>query len=507
MPLTILLIEDNVDHINITKRILEKAMADCRLEVVKDWQKGSHAIAYEGYDVILCDYRLPGATALEILKEIKGKGRDLPFVVVTSAGSERAAVVLMQEGAYDYVVKDSSYEDTLPMVIRRSIERHTVREEKKRLEAQINQVAREWEITFNSIIDLVSIHDNNFKFIKVNKAFADVLKTAPEELIGKTCYEIVHKAREPPANCPHRQTLGSKQPTTTEIFEPSLGKYFEVSVSPVLDDNGEVIRSVHTAKDITNRKKSAQELENAYRQITKTQQELIQSSKMAAMGQLAAGISHEINQPLTGIKGFAQAVLMGLDKGSPIRDDLQKIVEQSERIDRIIKNVRFFARKSDFDLKDLDINQPIEDSLMLLGEQLRIHNIRVNTLLTQGLPRIKGDPNQLQQVFLNLITNSKDAISGLQRPGEGRITIRSSLSPDRANIEINVEDSGCGITEENLSNIFNPFFSTKSPDRGTGLGLAIAYRIIENHHGRIGFKSEEGSGTTFTITIPITGNE
>jgi len=314
---------------------------------------------------------------------------------------------------------------------------------------------------------------------------------------------VFHGTKEPPPNCPHTQVLQTKKPATAEIFEPSLRIYFEISVSPIFDENNGIIRTVHIVKNITERREAQKSLEAAYQELKSTQQQLIQSSKMAAMGQLAAGISHELNQPLTGIKGFAQAVLMGLDDNSPIREDLKRIVEQSDRIDKIIRNVRFFARKSDFKMEKLDVNKPIEDSLMLLTEQLRLHNIHLNKCLTPGLPKIKGDPNQLQQVFLNLITNARDAIDSLKSPEGGEITVKSCLSQDKSNIEITFTDTGCGISKENIDNIFDPFFTTKSPDGGIGLGLAVAYRIIENHQGRIEVDSQEGRGATLKISLPL----
>jgi two-component system NtrC family sensor kinase len=251
------------------------------------------------------------------------------------------------------------------------------------------------------------------------------------------------------------------------------------------------------------RKKAGQQLQAAYEKLKDTQQQLIHSTKMAAMGQLAAGVSHELNQPLTGIKGFAQAALMDLDKKGLLRGDLEKIVEQADRIDKIIKNVRLFARKSEFKMEELDINKPLEDALMLLSEQLRVHNIRLNKSLSPDLPKIKGDSNQLQQVFLNLITNAKDAIDSLKSPKGGELTIKTSLNKNRENIEIIFKDTGCGILKENMENIFNPFFSTKSPDMGTGLGLSIVYGIIENHKGKIQVESQVGKGTAFKITLPI----
>ncbi len=376
----ILLIEDNPDHTLLTKRVLEGVKLDYQVDSVSEAKEALRRMTEENYDLILCDYRLSDLSALDILKKMRENGQDLPFIVVTAAGSEKIAVELMKQGAYDYVVKDNAYPNTLPVVVKKSLEIYNARNEKKRAE---------------------------------------------------------------------------------------------------------------------------KELENAYSQLKKTQQELIQSSKMAAMGQLSAGISHELNQPLTGIKGFAQAALLDLKNDSPLRDDLKRIVEQADRMDKIIKNIYFFARKSEFEMEEINVNLPIENSLMFLTEQLRVHNIRLNKLLTEDLPKIKGDTNQLQQVFLNLLTNARDAIDSLKNPNGGEITVKTSLSQDKKNIEIIFQDTGCGIPKENLESIFNPFFTTKSPEGGIGLGLSIVYRIIENHKGRIEVESEEGKGTLFKITLPL----
>lgn len=379
MPTKILLIEDNPDHILLTKRILERADQGYQVDSISEAKEGIRKIIEESYDLILCDCRLPHANALDIIKEIKTKGIDLPFIAITALGSEKIAVELMKEGAYDYIIKDASYEDVLPVVIKKSVERY---------------------------------------------------------------------------------------------------------------------------KDITERRKTEEKLQDAYRELKNTQEQLIQSGKMSAMGQLAAGISHELNQPLTGIKGFAQAALLDLDGNNLLREDLEKIIEQADRMDKIIRNIRFFARKSEFILKDLDINQPIEGALMLLSEQLKVHNIQVDKSLANSLPRIYADPNQLQQVFLNLIANARDAIDSLKRPESGKITIKSLLSEDKKHIEVILEDNGGGISKKDLGHIFDPFFTTKSPDGGMGLGLSIVYRIIENHKGVIEVESEKGKGSKFKIRLP-----
>lgn len=507
MSIRLLLIEDNPDHLYLTKRILEGSKEDYNIDLSSEPNDGLKKIFEQDYDLVLCDYRLPGTSALEILKLMKEKGRDFPLIVVTASGNERAAVELMKEGAYDYILKDISYEETLPLVIKRSIERYAANKEKEGLEAKIKEAAGEWETTFNSITDLISIHGRDFRIVRVNKAFASMFKMNAQDIIGRPCYEIFHVGKQSPDGCPHKRAVETREAVRVEFFEDKFQIYFEISVSPIFNEQGEVTATVHIAKDITARKKAEQQLRAAYQQLKETQQQLIQSSKMAAMGQLAAGISHELNQPLTGIKGFAQAVLMDLGEESPLIGDIEKIIQQSDRIDNIIKNVRIFARKSDFTMKKININQPIEDSLMLLSEQLRVHNITVNKSLSPDLPKIQGDPNQLQQAFLNIITNARDAIESSKNPEAGEIAIKSYLCQDNSNIEIIFQDNGCGIHKEQLGNLFNPFFTTKGPDRGMGLGLAICYRIIESHKGRIEVESQVGKGSTFKIILPLNSQD
>ena len=503
----ILLVEHNPDHILFARRIIEKLDGHYQLDSVTEAKEGLRRIDEINYDLVLCDCRMPDMTALDILRRIRNKGKDLPFIVVTSSGNEKVAVDLMKEGAYDYIVKDLSYESTLPVVIKRSIERFNANKERENLEKKIKRAAEEWEATFNAITDSISIHDENNRIVRANKACANMFRMNQEEIIGKICHEVFHGSKSLWANCLHKEVQESKKTVTAEFFDSRLNIYIELSVSSIFNDKSQLVATVHVAKDITKRKKEEQKLADAYQELKNAQEQLMQSSKMAAMGQLAAGISHELNQPLSGIKGFAQSALMDAPAGSVINKDLKKIVEQADRMDAIIKNIRFFARKSEFKMEELDINKPIEDSLMLLNEQLKVHNIRFRKDLDKDLPRIKGDSNQLQQVFLNLITNARDAIDIRNDPSGGELIIKTALSEDKKSIEIFFEDSGCGIPGEDMENIFNPFFTTKSPDGGIGLGLSIVYRIIENHKGRIEAESKLGKGTVFKIALPVERKE
>jgi signal transduction histidine kinase len=242
------------------------------------------------------------------------------------------------------------------------------------------------------------------------------------------------------------------------------------------------------------------DLEQANKSLRETQAQLIQASKMAAMGQFGAGVAHELNQPLAGISGYTDLLLLKMEQETPEWRYAKKIEDQCVRMTKIVNNLRTFARQSKFEYADTDVNQPIDDALMLLGEQLRSHNIKVRRELSPNLPKVLADANQLEQVFLNLVSNAKDAIDP-KGGGEVTITSRASEKPDF--IEVLVADTGTGMDSTTLSDIFNPFFTTKDVGKGTGLGLSISLGILEDHGGRIEVHSMKDRGTVFRITLPV----
>jgi C4-dicarboxylate-specific signal transduction histidine kinase len=242
------------------------------------------------------------------------------------------------------------------------------------------------------------------------------------------------------------------------------------------------------------------DLEEANKSLRDTQAQLIQASKMAAMGQFGAGVAHELNQPLAGISGYTDLLLLKLEEDTPEWRYAKKVEDQCVRMTKIVSNLRTFARQSKFEYAETDINQPIDDALMLLGEQLRSHNIKVKRLLGLNLPKVLADANQLEQVFLNLISNAKDAIDPR---GRGTITITSRQSDKPDFVEVLVADNGTGMDTTTLNDIFNPFFTTKDVGKGTGLGLSISLGIIEDHGGRIEVHSIKDKGAVFRISLPV----
>jgi two-component system NtrC family sensor kinase len=242
------------------------------------------------------------------------------------------------------------------------------------------------------------------------------------------------------------------------------------------------------------------DLEEANRNLRDTQAQLIQASKMAAMGQFGAGVAHELNQPLAGISGYTDLLLLKIEKETPEWRYAKKIEDQCVRMTKIVNNLRTFARQSKFEYAETDINQPIDDALMLLGEQLRSHNIKVKRDLAPDLPRVLADANQLEQVFLNLITNAKDAI---EPKGSGTLSVISRLGEKTDFVHVLVADTGIGMDPATINDIFNPFFTTKDVGKGTGLGLSISLGIIEDHGGKIEVYSLKGEGTAFRMSLPV----
>ncbi len=225
------------------------------------------------------------------------------------------------------------------------------------------------------------------------------------------------------------------------------------------------------------------------------QQEIMKSERLAIIGQLAAGVAHEINNPLGGILIYSHLLLEDLEEKDPRRENLEKIVNQATRCKEIVKGLLDFARQTEPEIKVSDINKIVDEVLSLIENQAIFQNIKITKKISQPLPPVMLDKAQIQQVFMNIILNGAEAMDG-----QGELTIETSS--DEKFVETKFTDTGCGISEENVGKLFEPFFSNKKTGHGTGLGLAISYGIIKKHNGEINVNSEVGKGSTFTIRLP-----
>lgn len=228
--------------------------------------------------------------------------------------------------------------------------------------------------------------------------------------------------------------------------------------------------------------------------------QLFRSEKLASLGKLAAGVAHEINNPLTGILTNSSLLLEDLDKDDPRRDDVEVMVKETIRCREIVKRLLDFARQTKPQKRLANINALIENIILLVRNQATFRNISIEKQLDPALPDVLVDPDQIQQVFVNIILNAAEAMTK-----GGSLTIRSTFAADRQNIVVTISDSGPGIPEDVRERIFDPFYTTK--EHGTGLGLSISYGIVEQHGGVISVESLVGRGATFTIQLPIVTTE
>jgi len=240
-----------------------------------------------------------------------------------------------------------------------------------------------------------------------------------------------------------------------------------------------------------------EEPRQAYENLRRTQEQLLHSEKLAAVGQLISGVAHELNNPLTAILGYSQLLTSGGDIGAQALDYVDKLYKQAQRTHRIVQNLLSFARQHKPERVPVQLNSIIEDTLALRDYDLRMSQIRVHLGLAGDLPSVPADPHQLQQVFLNLINNAVDAI--LETGSEGDLWVRSGVDSNNAFVEF--QDSGPGVKD--ASRVFDPFYTTKPVGKGTGLGLSICYGIITEHGGTIRVKSAPQQGATFRIELPL----
>jgi len=279
----------------------------------------------------------------------------------------------------------------------------------------------------------------------------------------------------------------------------------------IRDDTGKPVRMLGAHTDLTqlkrteeDLKKSNNELIAANKILKETQAQLVQSAKLASIGQIAAGLAHEINQPLATVLGKADLTKLilereqGVDK-EVVTENLDMICSEIVRASKIIKHLKTFSRQDKLSERvEIDINWLINESFVLMSKTLHLEGVNVEKELTEGLPHVLCDYVQIEQVFTNLIRNATDA---LKESTEKQLVMCSYQRDDSICIE--VRDTGRGISETAMENVFDPFFTTKPVGQGTGLGLSISHGIIREHNGTLDVKSKEGEGTCFTITLPI----
>lgn len=350
----------------------------------------------------------------------------------------------------------------------------------------IKKAKKEWEVTFDAMTDGVAILDRELNIIRANYSMAEMLGISMPDIIGRKGYEIFTPDTATDILGHQQSVIEKGRQATIEVAADGSGRILRLAFDPVVDAGGRVVGLVNIASDITEQ-----------RQL---REQLLQSEKMAAIGQLVAGVAHELNNPLTGIMGYAELLLRrGAVSNGEAGNDLLAIRGEAERASRIVSNLLSFARKQPAQKSHVSINEAVDTVVELRQYELKMNNIRIEMDLDEKLPKTSADLHQIEQVLLNIINNAEQAIMESGSAG----TIRISTAATGRNILMIIEDDGPGIAAEVISQIFNPFFTTKEVGKGTGLGLSICYGIIKDHGGDIRVESDGERGARFMIEIPV----
>lgn len=349
---------------------------------------------------------------------------------------------------------------------------------------------------FQAIQDPVLIVTPDGTIIDANNAALNAAKKTQSEIIGKGICKIIHGGSLPHIKCPLEEFLLTCAPRVEETTLPGLAGEYLLTISPVKDLDDTVHKILLVARELT-----SDEMRKA---------DSLRTAQMAAIGELAAGVAHEVNNPITGIINFAQLLLDDSEKNSLQAELLDRIVNEGERIALIIKNLLSFARESENNNEPVDIVQVIKDSLSLVAHQLKKDGIKVKTEFSSKSCQIEGNFTQLQQVILNLLSNARFALNDRYPNSSPDKKIEICCYPfikeeGQTVTQISIKDSGTGIPQGILKRLFDPFFTTKPSGKGTGLGLSISYGIIQNHSGIIKVDSIMHQYTKMIIEFPTSG--
>ncbi|MGE5894852.1 MAG: PAS domain S-box protein [bacterium] len=347
-----------------------------------------------------------------------------------------------------------------------------------RLFEQVKLAETELENIFESISDMVYFTTRDYVIKNINRAVADRLGKSPEEIVGKKCYEVFHGMDKPWTQCPHHKTVETMQAYVEEIEDPYLGGTLLTSSSPIFNTQGEFLGTVHVVRDVS--------------ELKKLREKLAMAERMAALGEVAAKVAHEIRNPLVSIGGFSRRLEKKLE-GS-LKEYASVITMEVTRLEGILKDILGYVRDIRLKKEISIVNTVIEDVVSLMSDQIKKKKLRIIKEYSGDMKHVVIDGDRIKEGLINIITNAVDIL-----PENGMITIRTSMEEKYSVIEI--ADNGPGIDKKDLPYIFDPFYTTKVS--GTGLGLAITHRIIEQHKGRIEVTSAPGEGAAFKIFLPV----
>ncbi len=460
-------------------------------------------------DLVLMDIVLEGEMdGIETASAIRSQ-LDIPVIYLTAYSDKMMLDRAKITEPFGYIIKP--FEDReLHSTIEIALYKH--RMEKKLKESEL------WLFTIlRSIGDAVIATDTQENITFMNPVAQALTGWDQKEAEGKLLGDIFRVLNEQtgyPVKVPVDRLFGEGGivgPLNQTILVTRNGARIPIDAagSPIKYENGRIGGAVLVFKDMTERKKTMDELRKAYKDLTETQQELVQSEKLAALGRFSSGIAHEIKNPLGVILGGLEFLERKLKRGGrDVKTAIEKIKESTFRANDVVQGLLKFARPSELKAERVNPNELVKEVLSFLKYKMPSNLIKIITDFSKEELSVKVDKNQMEQVFFNLMINAVEAMSkgGLITVKTSKM-IKSEFSVDEPFCIVEVIDNGEGISKEDLEKIFEPFFTTKRDKKGTGLGLSMAKMIVNNHRGELQVESKQGKGTTAKVILPLASKE
>lgn len=517
----ILIVDDEESIRTLISRRLMADGYDCTLAC--NGEEALKTASAQDFDLVLSDIKMPGISGIEVLSQIVAEHPDTGVVMISAVADTQTAVEAMKLGAYDYVTKPFEL-DALSTRVEKALERKNLilenRDYKLRDAQEALQDSRKvFQGISEATQDAIIMLDSDGKATYWNKAAERMFGYTSQEIVGQDLHAAIAppQYREAFQKAMGRFKLDGQGDAVGKTLEVTGlrrdGREFPVELSlSTVSIRGEW-NAVGIVRDVTERRQAEGELRKykehleelvAQRtaELESSQGQLLQSAKLAAIGELVSGVAHEVNNPLAAISMYSEILMDEIEDGVA-KEHLGIVNAQAERAIAIVDNLLSFARKHTPNRAYASVNDSITSTVELRAYDLNLDNIKIALDLDPDLPRTMADFRQLQQVFLNLITNAEQALK--QARGRGTITIGTQKTDGV--IKISVADDGPGIPAGGLSRVFEPFYTTKDVGKGTGLGLSICHGIIQEHGGQIRVESTEGSGATFIIEMPIVAED
>jgi PAS domain S-box-containing protein len=542
----VLIVEDNANDRQLLKMNIEHH--GCEVMEAHDGEEALALLNQEQPVLIISDALMPRMDGFALLRAVKKEGRfaAIPFVfysaVYTGAEDQELALSLGADAFVTKPLEPEEFWQRLQQVLSHcqlrghALPRMSAPEEEefyrrysavvaskldekvRELEAELargralqterEQIIRElahsrdeWERTFNTMPEVITILDKDYRILRCNRATCQLLGATEEEIVGQICHQRLWGESEPCPFCPARQTLNDSCTHQEEFSHAFHHRTFLISTTPLFDENGALESMIHIAKEITELK----EIEAKYRH----------AQKMEAIGTLAGGIAHDFNNILSAILGYAELIQADMVEADRSTADIAQVIQAGKRAADLVRQILTFSRQTEQQRQPLRLQAIVKEVMKLLRPSLPA-TVAIRQDIDEACGEVLADASQVHQIVMNLCTNAYQAMrerGGVLELSLARQTVPRESSGPRQGLPagdyvvLTVSDTGCGMDQETQARIFDPYFSTKKAIGGSGLGLAVVHGIVTACGGQIQVTSEPGQGATFTVYLPVIHGE